>query len=49
MASGHWMGHIVRVQRREEKVAHFTHMYHAIRNNEVYDNLQNDLIKERWK
>jgi hypothetical protein len=24
-------------------------MYHAIRNNEVYDNLQNDLIKERWK
>jgi hypothetical protein len=35
-------------QRREEMVACFIHSYHAIQNNEVYDNLQNDLVEEWW-
>jgi hypothetical protein len=30
-------------------VAHFIHSYHAIGNNKVYDNLQNDLVEEWWK
>jgi hypothetical protein len=31
----------------EERVARFITSYHAIRNNDVHDDLQNDLI-EKW-
>jgi hypothetical protein len=30
-------------------VAHFIHSYHAIRDNEVHDDLQNDLFEKWWR
>jgi hypothetical protein len=44
-----FMGHLVHVQRREERVAWFINSYHAILNNDVHEDLQNNLIEEWWK
>jgi hypothetical protein len=39
----------VRVQSRQDMVTHFIQLYHAIQNNKVHNDLQNDLIKKWWK
>jgi hypothetical protein len=42
------MGRLVRVHRREEIVAKFIASYKAIRKEETYLEIQNDLIEEWW-
>ena len=43
------MGQPVRVRRREERVARFIASYHSIRDDDVHDNLQRDIMEEWWK
>jgi hypothetical protein len=40
------MGHPMRVQKREQRVARFINSCHAIPNNDVHDDLQSDLIED---
>jgi hypothetical protein len=42
------MGHPVQVHRRQERVARFIVSYNSIRNTDVHDDLQQDLIEEWW-
>jgi hypothetical protein len=44
-----FMGVHVQVHRREHQVACFIASYHAIRFNDVHDELQKYLIEEWWK
>jgi hypothetical protein len=43
------MGRPVCVQGREERIARFLSSYHSIRDSDVHNNLQTDLIEEWWK
>ena len=38
----------VRVRRREERIARFLTSYHSIRETDMHDELQKDLIEEWW-
>jgi hypothetical protein len=40
---------IMKIKMFEERVAHFITSYHLIRNNDVHNDFQNDLIEEWWK
>jgi hypothetical protein len=42
------VGHPVRIRRREDRLARFIASYHAIRQNEVHDTLQKDVMAEWW-
>ena len=43
------MGQPVRVRRREERVARFIASYHSIRQAEVHNELEDDIIEEWWR
>jgi hypothetical protein len=43
-----FLEHPMRVRRRAERVAYFIASYKAIRNDNVNDQLQENLIKEWW-
>jgi hypothetical protein len=42
------MGHPLQLHMREKRVACFIASYHSIRNTDVHDQLQDDLIEEWW-
>jgi hypothetical protein len=43
------MGVPVQVSRREERLAQFISSYNAIRQGEMHDQVQLDIIEEWWK
>jgi hypothetical protein len=42
------MGQLVQAQRHQERLARFIECYHEIRDSDVHDDLQKDVVEEWW-